>query len=140
MPGTRIKRPWLDPNREGKGGGRRAQRYCARCGNSVRKVRILKSHNLCEYCYRELVERKDGVWTCKACGKFAPEEIRKYKGYCSECLCRVCGRPDPDYVRKTDLCRRCAENVGEFCLNCGKEAPAQVRKNRGYCDLCFRKK
>lgn len=137
MTRRRSKRPWIDPNREGKS-PRYASRYCCLCGNSARKVRILKVYNLCEFCYNELVAKKDGVWTCKACGRLAPVEIKKNRGYCSSCVCRICGRPDPVHVRKTGFCGACATKIGGFCQRCGKEAPAQVKKD-GLCDSCREK-
>lgn len=135
MAGGRIKRPWLDPNREGKS-ARYRSRFCARCGNSARKVRILKAYNLCEFCYQELVTKKDGIWTCRSCGRLAPAEVKKNKGYCDRCVCRVCGQPDPEYVKKTRICRACAAEIGGFCRKCGKEASAQVRGEDGLCDSC----
>lgn len=137
--GTRIKRPWLDPNKEGKSRGRLGKRYCARCGNTVQTARILKAYNLCEFCVKDLEKKKDGVWTCKSCGRLAPAEVRAYNGYCLACVCRICRQPDREYVSKTGLCRRCATQIGDFCLACGKEAPAQTRKNKGLCDQCLQR-
>ncbi|HBE80026.1 MAG TPA: hypothetical protein DDW65_19935, partial [Firmicutes bacterium] len=51
-------------------------------------------------------------------------------------VCSACGKPDPSYVRKTGLCYQCAQSLGDFCRSCGKEAAAQVRKNKGFCDAC----
>ncbi|MCL4516023.1 MAG: hypothetical protein M1379_10635 [Firmicutes bacterium] len=128
-------RRWLDPNREGRG-GRRSGRYCARCGTTVQSARILKGLNLCEFCVRELEKARDGRWSCLGCGKIAPDQLRKYGGYCKDCVCPACGRPDPEAVHKYGMCRQCMTQVGEFCRRCGKEAAAQVRKNRGLCDAC----
>ncbi|HBG16408.1 MAG TPA: hypothetical protein DDW93_06465 [Firmicutes bacterium] len=139
MPG-RIKNPWLDPNKEGKGRGRRAKRYCVRCGNTVRQSRILKAYNLCEYCVQEMKKKKEKNWVCLGCGRLAPEEVKVGGGYCRKCLCPACGKPDPAYVKIAGLCRECAKTAGVFCIRCGKEAPAQVRKNKGFCDLCSKKK
>ncbi|HHT06159.1 MAG TPA: hypothetical protein GXZ97_07830 [Hydrogenispora sp.] len=130
------KSPWLDPNKEGRSKGRRGKRYCARCGNTVQQSRILKAHNLCEFCVQEMIRKKERNWVCLGCGRFAPAEVKAGKGYCRNCLCPACGRPDPASIPKFGLCRVCAETAGVFCLRCGKEAPAQVRKNRGFCDLC----
>jgi hypothetical protein len=136
----RRKNPWLDPNKEGKSKGRRGKRYCARCGNTVRQSRILKVHNLCEYCVQEMIIKKEQNWVCRGCGRFAPEEVKAGKGYCRQCLCPACGQPDPTTVPKFGLCRKCAKVAGVFCLRCGKEAPAQVIKNKGYCDRCAQRK
>jgi len=140
MPQKRIKRIWADPNREGQSKGRPSKRYCARCGNTVRQARILKTLNLCEFCVRELAAKRDGVWSCRGCGKVAPEEIRAHNGYCSQCICSACGRPDPEEVRKTGLCRQCRQTIGDFCRICGKEATAQVRRNKGICDECQKRR
>jgi hypothetical protein len=136
MASDRSKKSWLDPNREGRKGGRQAKRYCGRCGNSVQKFRILRNYNLCELCIKELENKRDGHWTCKFCGKLAPNEVKQHNGYCAECVCPACGRPDPLSVRKTGLCRECAIGIGDFCRICGKEAAAQVRKNHGICNQC----
>lgn len=135
----RMKRIWADPNREGRKTGRASARYCSRCGNSVRKFRILKSLNLCELCVKELEAKRDGKTSCRGCGKVAPEEIREHNGYCSQCVCPACGRPDPVSVRKIGMCSKCASIAGDFCRNCGKEAAAQVRKNKGLCNDCQKK-
>lgn len=135
MPG-KTKHLWADPNREGKKSGRAANRYCARCGNTVQKFRIFKSLNLCEPCVKELAAKRDGKFSCRGCGKLAPEEVRAHNGYCLECICPACGRPDPIHLRKNGLCAKCSSVLGDFCRNCGKEASAQVRKNKGLCDAC----
>lgn len=137
MAGKR-KNPWLDPNKEGRTKGRRAKRYCARCGNTVRQSRILKAYNLCEFCVQAMIQKKEKNWVCLGCGRFAPEEVRVGKGYCRQCLCPACGQPDPPAMRKFGLCLDCAEKAGVFCLRCGREAPAQVRKNKGYCERCVK--
>ena len=136
MPGDRGKTLWLDPNKEGRKRGRQGQRFCRRCGNSVQKFRILRHYNLCEPCVKELESKRDGVWSCKSCGRLAPNELKAHRGYCSNCVCPACGRPDPENVRKVGFCRECAASMGDFCRVCGKEAAAQVRKNRGLCDRC----
>lgn len=136
----RGKKIWSDPNIEGKEGGRRAQRYCSRCGNTVEKFRILKSLNLCELCVKELQKKRDGRYSCRGCGKLAPEEIKEHNGYCRECICPACGRPDPVNVRKSGLCSKCSSTLGDFCRKCGKEASAQVKKNKGLCDACMKQK
>lgn len=133
---ARTKRLWSDPNREGRERGRRSARYCARCGNTVQQFRILKSLNLCEPCVKELAAKRDGVNSCRGCGKLAPQEIREHGGYCNQCICIACGRPDPVNVRKTGMCAKCSSALGDFCRICGKEASAQVRKNKGVCDAC----
>jgi hypothetical protein len=133
----RVKKVWADPNREGKNQNRQGQRFCARCGNTVQQARILKSRNLCEFCVKELETRRDGIHSCRGCGQLvAPEELRQNKGYCGQCVCPACGRPDPQQVRKTGLCYHCSQTIGDFCRVCGKEAAAQVRKNHGLCDNC----
>lgn len=136
MSRDRGKSPWLDPNKEGRAGGRQSHRYCGRCGNSVRKFRILRGLNLCELCVRELEKRRDGVSSCRACGKMAPQEVREHGGYCNECVCPACGRPDPESIRRTGLCKVCSKGIVGICRECGKEAEAQVRKNRGLCNQC----
>jgi hypothetical protein len=139
MPGGRINKIWADPNKEGRSRGRQGERFCSKCGNSIQTARILKSLNLCEFCVKELEKKRDGVWSCRACGKLAPEEIKKHNGYCTQCVCSACGKFDP-YVNKTGLCRQCSSAVGDFCKQCGKEAAAQIRKNKGLCDACAGKK
>ncbi len=139
MPG-KTKNPWLDPNKEGKGRGRRAKRYCARCGNTVQQSRILKAYNLCEFCVEELKRKKDKNWVCLGCGQWAPQEVRAGGGYCRKCLCPACGKPDPQYVETAGLCRNCAQTIGDFCRKCGKEAPGQVRKYKGFCAACAQKR
>lgn len=134
------RRIWSDPNKEGKEGGRRAQRFCSRCGNTVQSFRILKSVNLCEPCVKELESKRDGINSCRGCGKVSPKEVRENGGYCAQCLCPACGRPDPVQVRKNGLCAVCSATVGDFCLKCGKEASAQVKKNKGLCDVCAKSK
>jgi hypothetical protein len=137
MPGGKSKNIWADPNREGQGKDRQSKRFCAKCGNTVQQARILKSLNLCEFCVKELEERRDGRWSCRGCGKVAPEEISKHNGYCTQCVCPACGRPDPQSIRLTGICAACTATVGDFCRKCGKEAAAQVRKNKGLCDACL---
>ena len=136
MPDKRPKNEWADPNREGQAKGKEAERFCSKCGNTVQKTRILKSLNLCEYCINELRERRDGITSCRGCGKIEPTELKEHNGYCTQCICSACGKPDPQYVRKTGLCFQCAVTLGDFCRSCGKEAAAQVRKNKGFCDAC----
>jgi hypothetical protein len=136
MISAKGKKVWADPNREGRGKESQSRRFCSRCGNTVQQVRIYKSLNLCELCIKELTVKRDGVYSCRGCGKVAPEEVKAHHGYCSQCVCQVCGQPDPDYVRKTGICLKCASSLGDFCRNCGKEATAQVKKNRGFCDQC----
>ncbi len=130
---------WADPNREGQSKGRDSERTCSKCGNSVRKVRIFKSLNLCEYCLNEVREKRDGITSCRGCGRIEPLELKEHNGYCSGCICSACGKPDPGYVHKTGLCFQCAASLGDFCRSCGKEAAAQVRKNKGFCDECVAK-
>ncbi|SJZ65005.1 hypothetical protein [Selenihalanaerobacter shriftii] len=127
---------WLDPNKEGKGHGRRSERYCQRCGQTVKDVRILKHSNLCEDCVRELEKKKEGKYACKGCGKVVPEQVQENDGYCKDCCCRVCGKPDPEFAKKHGFCESCFELMGTNCKECGKEAEAQVRRNDGYCDEC----
>lgn len=138
MPG-KIKKVWADPNKEGRSHGRKAGRFCAKCGNSIQTARILKAHNLCEFCVKQMVEKRDGVWACRSCGKIAPDEVRENRGYCKQCVCSACGRHD-SFVKKTGLCQHCSQIIGDFCRVCGKEAAAQVRKNKGRCDVCAKKK
>ncbi len=130
---------WADPNREGRSKGNDSERTCSKCGNSVRKVRIYKSLNLCEYCLNEIREKRDGSTSCRGCGRIEPLELKEHNGYCSKCICSACGKPDPGYVHKTGLCFQCAAGIGDFCRSCGKEAAAQVRKNKGFCDECVEK-
>jgi hypothetical protein len=133
----RVKKLWADPNREGQSQERHGKRYCARCGNTVQQARILKSLNLCDFCVKEFEAKRDGIHSCRGCGQVVnPEELRANKGYCKLCVCPACGRPDPQQVRKTGLCFQCSQTIGDFCRICGKEAAAQVRKNRGLCDSC----
>lgn len=136
MASDRGKTAWLDPNKEGRKTGHAANRFCGRCGNTVQKFRILRNYNLCEPCVKELESKRDGKWTCKSCGILAPNELKAHNGYCAKCVCTACGRPDPENVRKTGMCRECASALGDFCRKCGKEAAAQVRKNRGLCNSC----
>ena len=137
MVGKRSRKEWADPNREGRAKGGKAQRTCSKCGNTLQQARILKSLNLCEYCVTDLKEKRDGIMSCRGCGKIAPLELKEHNGYCAQCVCGACGRPDPGYVRKTGLCFQCAVKLGDFCRSCGKEAAAQVRKNKGFCDDCM---
>ncbi len=139
MPLQRPKKKWADPSREGRSKGRQGERFCSKCGNTVQHARILKSLNLCEFCIKEYEAKKDGINSCRGCGKVAPVELQEHNGYCNECVCSACGKPDPQYVRKTGLCYQCASALGDFCRRCGKEAAAQVRKNKGYCDECAAK-
>lgn len=134
-----VKRIWADPNREGKSQGRQGKRYCARCGNTVQHARILKNLNLCEFCVKELVKKRDGIYSCRGCGRVLPrKELQKHKGYCSRCVCPACDAADPVSVKKTGLCLRCNQAIGDFCRVCGKEAASQVRKNQGLCDSCLK--
>ncbi|HEX3043529.1 MAG TPA: hypothetical protein VHY08_02140 [Bacillota bacterium] len=135
MPKQKTKHLWADPNREGQSKDKQG-RFCSKCGNPVTKFRILKSVNLCEFCVNEIQRKRDGITSCRSCGKIAPEEIREHNGFCKLCVCPACGKPDPDYVRKTGLCFHCAQTFKEFCRGCGKEAPAQIRQNKGWCDEC----
>ncbi|TCL69413.1 hypothetical protein EDC14_1012110 [Hydrogenispora ethanolica] len=137
MPKT--KKLWADPNREGRSKGPKGERFCSRCGNTIQTARILKAHNLCEFCVKELAGKRDGVWSCRSCGRIAPEELREHKGYCKHCICSACGRHD-SFVKKTGLCMECSKKIGDFCRICGKEASAQVRHNRGLCDACVKKR
>jgi hypothetical protein len=139
MPGRRAKKIWADPNKEGRSPGRQGERFCSKCGNSIKTARILKTLNLCEFCVKELESKRDGVWSCRFCGKVAPDEIKLHHGYCTQCVCSACGRFDA-YVQKTGICRQCSETIGDFCRKCGKEAAAQIRKNKGLCDTCAGKK
>ena len=136
MPDKRPRNLWADPNREGRSKGKESERICLKCGNSVRKVRIYKLLNLCEYCFNEIKEKRDGITSCRGCGRIEPLELKDHNGYCSQCICSACGKPDPGYVHKTGLCFQCAVSLGDFCRNYGKEAAAQVRKNKGFCDEC----
>ena len=136
MTTQRNKTRWLDPSKEGKSRGRLGKRYCSRCGNTVQRFRILRGLNLCEMCVKELESRKDGVHSCRACGKFAPKEVKEHKGYCKDCICPACGRPDPDNIKRIGMCQQCASGIDDFCIRCGKEAAAQVRKNKGLCNAC----
>ena len=140
MPTNKPKKIWADPNIEGRSRERKGKRFCARCGNTVQQARILKSLNLCEFCLKELETKRDGKMSCRSCGKVAPLEIQEHNGYCTQCVCSACGKPDPMSVVKTGLCFHCAQNVGDFCRKCGKEAGAQVRKNHGLCDVCAAEK
>lgn len=79
---------------------------------------------------------KEGRYACKACGKVAPNQLEKFGGYCKDCVCPACGRPDPDSVRRAGLCLECLGKVGCVCRRCGKDAPTQVKRNRGLCDSC----
>ncbi|MCK8816491.1 hypothetical protein MWH28_03805 [Natroniella sulfidigena] len=130
---TRRGGKWLDPNNVS---GRRAERYCAICGAEATEVRILKHENICEDCVKRLREEKDGKYACKACGKIAPKQLEENNGYCKECVCKICGKPDPEFARKHDFCEACFELIGTDCRRCGKEARAQVKRNDGLCDEC----
>ena len=136
MPSGSPKKPWADPNREGQGKGRQAERFCSRCGNTVKKTRILKTFNLCEYCVKEYQTKRDGVVSCRGCGKVAPTELKEHGGFCNSCICPACGKADPAQVRKSGFCTQCTTAVGDLCRSCGKEAKAQVNRNRGLCDQC----
>lgn len=135
MSAKKSPRLWADPNREGRLKDKQ-NRSCSRCGNTVQRARILKSANLCEFCVKELSAKRDGITSCRGCGKVAPLEVKEHQGYCNACICPACGRPDPEYLPKAGLCRHCATQMGDFCRRCGKEAPAQVHKNKGFCDEC----
>ncbi len=124
---------WLDPNNVS---GRRAERYCKRCGTEATQVRILKHENLCENCVKELAQKKGGHYACKGCGKVAPKQVQENNGYCKDCICRICGHPDPEFVQKHGFCEKCFDLMGTNCRKCGKEAEAQVRRNNGLCDKC----
>ncbi|AZR72381.1 hypothetical protein BBF96_02605 [Anoxybacter fermentans] len=126
---------WIKPTRAT---GRKKERYCRICGTTASQVRIMKHENICELCVRELSRQKGGKLACKGCGKVVPKQVRKYKGYCKDCICRVCGKPDPEYCQKTGFCRECSKEMG-ICRVCGKEAMAQVEKNDGLCDACAKK-
>ncbi|MGM0502755.1 MAG: hypothetical protein ACQERJ_09500 [Bacillota bacterium] len=124
---------WLDPN---KVSGRRTDRYCHRCGKEATQVRILKHENLCEDCIKELEEKKEGNYACKGCGKVVPAQVQENDGYCKECVCKICGKPDPEFAQKHGFCESCFELMGTNCRECGKEARAQVQRNDGLCDDC----
>lgn len=124
---------WIKPNRAT---GRKKERYCKICGTTASQARILKHENICEFCAREAQKKKEGRLACKACGKVVPHQLKKYNGYCKECVCSLCGKPDPDWAQKTGYCKSCFELIGVNCRVCGKEARAQVQKNEGLCDAC----
>ncbi|GAB6098859.1 hypothetical protein JCM16358_07380 [Halanaerocella petrolearia] len=124
---------WLDPN---KVSGRRAKRYCKLCGTEATRVRILKHENICENCVEDLSRKKEGKYACKGCGKVAPKQLENNKGYCKDCVCRICGKPDPAFAQKHGFCEKCFEIMGTNCRECGKEARAQVQRNDGLCDDC----
>ncbi|MBM7555378.1 hypothetical protein [Halanaerobacter jeridensis] len=124
---------WLDPN---KVDGRHEDRYCHRCGKTATQVRILKHENLCEDCVEELRQKKEGDYACKGCGKVAPQQVKENDGYCKDCICKICGEPDPKFVHKHGFCEDCFELMGTNCRKCGKEARAQVQLNDGLCDDC----
>lgn len=135
---SRSKRRWLDRNLDFH--SRRARtRTCRICGNTIKQARILKQANICEFCARSLSSRPEGKLACKGCGKIAPEQVSRFGGFCKECVCPACGRPDPLGVRRLGMCRECASGIGGICSQCGKDAPAQVRRNAGVCDECARK-
>jgi hypothetical protein len=99
----------------------------------------MKHENICEFCAKELRKKKAGHLACKVCGKVVPKQVKENNGYCSECVCRVCGKPDPKYTRVHGFCRKCLMEMGTICIKCGKEAQAQVKKNKGFCDECATK-
>lgn len=134
----RSKRKWFDRNLDLHNSSAR-KRACRICGNTIRQARILKQANICEYCARALSARREGKYACKGCGKIAPKQVSRLGGYCEECVCPACGKPDPEVVRRSGICRRCAAKIGGICQLCGREAPAQVRRNSGLCDECARK-
>lgn len=138
MPRQKIRSgtKWTHPNRVT---GKKAARYCKLCGTTADKVRIMKHENICEVCAKELRKKKEGHYACKVCGKIAPKQVRENKGYCSECVCRLCGKPDPKYTRVHGFCRKCLAEMGTICIQCGKEAQTQVKKNDGLCDECAAK-
>ncbi|MCK4258694.1 MAG: hypothetical protein KAX49_06935 [Halanaerobiales bacterium] len=127
---------WILPTRISS---RQKKRYCRICGSTAEQVRILKHENICELCVKDLQKRKGGNLACKSCGKVVPEQVKKYNGYCKECVCSLCGKPDPKFTRKHGLCRECFGKLGTNCRICGKEAVAQVKKNNGICDACAEK-
>lgn len=124
---------WIDPN---KVSGKKKYRYCKICGSTAQQVRIMKHENICEKCAARAAQTKSGQLACKACGKVVPNQVQKYNGYCKECVCKICGQPDPEYTKKHGFCRQCLAKMGTNCRICGKEAVAQVRKNNGLCDQC----
>ena len=124
---------WIDPN---KVSGKKKYRYCKICGSTAKQVRIMKHENICEKCALTAAKKKSGQLACKACGKVVPNQVHKYNGYCKECVCKICGRPDPRYTQQQGFCRQCLVKMGTNCLICGKEAVAQIRKNNGLCDQC----
>ncbi|HAW69769.1 MAG TPA: hypothetical protein DCY85_12325 [Firmicutes bacterium] len=127
---------WFSPDKEGRSRGRLSKRFCQRCGTTIQHAPILKSLNLCSFCVEELRKARDGVWSCKGCGALVPDQLRANNGYCSACLCPACGRPAPAEVRQKGMCSRCLKASGVFCVRCGTEASAQVKKNKGICDRC----
>ena len=135
---SRSKRKWLDRNLDLYKRSART-RKCRICSNTVKQARILKQASICEFCARSLSSRREGKYACKGCGKIAPEQLSRHGGFCKECVCPACGRPDPQTVRRLGMCRQCASAVGGLCSRCGKEATAQVRRNAGVCDECAKK-
>jgi|GEM_PF-444626 len=127
---------WLSPDKEGRSRGRLAKRFCQRCGTTIQHAPILKSLNLCRFCVEELRKARDGVWSCRGCGELVPNQLKANNGYCTACLCPACGRPAPAEVRQKGMCSKCLKASGIFCVQCGIEAPAQVKKNKGLCDRC----
>ncbi len=128
---------WTDP---GNVKGKKKYRYCKICGSTATQVRIMKHEHICEKCAEEAARKKKGQLACKACGKVVPNQLKKYNGYCKECVCKICGKPDPEYTHKHGVCRECLIKMGTNCLVCGKEAYAQVKKNNGLCDECAAKR
>lgn len=137
MPRTKIRSgtKWTHPNRVT---GKKRERYCKICNATADKVRIMKHENICENCAKEASKNKEGRLACKICGRVVPKQVKENNGFCNECICKLCGKPDPKLTRKTGFCRECLEKMGH-CRVCGKEALAQVKKHNGVCDECFQK-
>lgn len=141
MTGTsRSKNKWLTPRSDGRSTARLARRYCCVCGTQATSTRILKAANLCEQCASKFRIARDGRWACKGCGKIAPAQLERNKGFCDDCVCPACGSPDPRSVRATGLCSRCLQSTTAICTRCGREAASQVKRNNGLCDACASRK
>jgi len=124
---------WIDPSSVR---GKKKYRFCKICGATAEQVRIMKHENICEHCARDAQKHQRGNLACKGCGKVVPNQLKKYNGYCKECVCRICGKPDPEFTHTHGVCRECLAKMGTNCRICGKEAVAQVKKNDGICDEC----
>lgn len=138
MPRQKIRSgtKWTHPNTVR---GKKKYRYCKICGKTADQVPIMKHENICETCVKELEKKKEGHLACKICGKVVPKQVKENKGFCDACVCSLCGKPDPKYTRKHGMCKECMLKLGTHCIDCGKEAMAQVRKNDGFCDICAAK-